>query len=544
MKKICCLLLVLTLCIGAMGALASEERVKLTVAVSEDIIVEDWETNEMTKYLEEVGGFDLDFMVLPKTDYVNKLNLMVLDGGKDLPDIIMAAPTDEMLYAWAQTGAIIPLTEYYDNPELSANIHEAFDRIGVDYRPQITLPDGEIYAIPSFNQSYGNEHPSKLFVYQPFLDTLGLDVPTTTEEFYDVLKAVVEQDPNGNGLKDEIGVLGAAFDKGITANWSGSFFPALMNSFVYAGGGREYLTVNDGITGVAYTQDGWRQGLEYLARLYGEGLIAPESLTQDQTAFKATFNSEEPTVFMMSTYTATGQLDGSSTRKTEYVGIMPLVGPEGVSYISYEPSVAVGRMMISANCQNPEAAFRLGDLMSTELMSIWTRWGQVDVDWIYFADAENPDDYEGLYETAGFDKYIVCYDDATFWSSGTLQNRAWRQQGPYVRQYAIANGQSMEKGAVTPQQTMLSEYQYALHNSGKAPEEVIPKLIFNEQESKTVSTVLADLLSYANEFAANVIAGNIVIDDGVWAGYLAELQMIGVEDYVAAVQSAYDRMYK
>ena len=43
-----------------------------------------------------------------------------------------------------------------------------------------------------------------MFVYKPWLDKQGMDVPETTEEFKDMLIAFRDQDPNGNGKKDEI----------------------------------------------------------------------------------------------------------------------------------------------------------------------------------------------------------------------------------------------------------------------------------------------------------------------------------------------------
>ena len=39
----------------------------------------------------------------------------------------------------------------------------------------------------------------KLWIYQPWLDALGLEMPQTTDEFEQVLLAFKEQDPNGNG---------------------------------------------------------------------------------------------------------------------------------------------------------------------------------------------------------------------------------------------------------------------------------------------------------------------------------------------------------
>ena len=93
-----------------------KETVKLTVGIPDNIRIEDYETNVMTQKLEEYGNFDLDFVIYDSTDYTTKINLMMMAGGSELPDVILfdvfagTKLTDNQLYSWAQTGSIIPLT--------------------------------------------------------------------------------------------------------------------------------------------------------------------------------------------------------------------------------------------------------------------------------------------------------------------------------------------------------------------------------------------------------------------------------------------------
>lgn len=70
------------------------ERVTLTVGVKEDIVVADWETNLMTKLIEEKFNVNLDFITFPSKEIGTKLNLMAMDGGKGMPDIILHAAKD------------------------------------------------------------------------------------------------------------------------------------------------------------------------------------------------------------------------------------------------------------------------------------------------------------------------------------------------------------------------------------------------------------------------------------------------------------------
>ena len=204
-----------------------KETVKLTVGVGQAANVEDFETNFQTLMTEEKGNFDLEFVVYPgnASEITQKLNLIIYAGGQDLPDVIMRGLTDATVYTWAQTGLLADLTEYYENS--AYYLEEAIERTGVDYLPMITSPDGRIYGIPSYNQSLGNEYPGRIWLYTPWMEKLGLETPSTTEEFYEVLKAFKTQDPNGNGLADEVPMAGST-DR---TDWRHAF----MNPFVDMG---------------------------------------------------------------------------------------------------------------------------------------------------------------------------------------------------------------------------------------------------------------------------------------------------------------------
>lgn len=68
----------------------------------------------------------------------------------------------------------------------------------------VTNPDGHIYTLPGKKplRPKGCDTP---FINKAWLDRLGLEIPTTVDEWYEVLKAFKEQDANGNGdPNDEI----------------------------------------------------------------------------------------------------------------------------------------------------------------------------------------------------------------------------------------------------------------------------------------------------------------------------------------------------
>ena len=75
-----------------------------------------------------------------------------------------------------------------------------------DIRKGLTMPDGNIYSLPSFYDPalLSMLIGTPIWINQEWLDQLGMKEPQTTEEFYAYLKAVKETDLNGNGKHDEI----------------------------------------------------------------------------------------------------------------------------------------------------------------------------------------------------------------------------------------------------------------------------------------------------------------------------------------------------
>lgn len=509
----------------------NKEPDKLKIWVSEKLRVMDWETNSMTLWLEEQGNLDLEFEVIPSADYKTKVSMALTVGDvEELPDVIIGSFTNNNVWEYAQAETILPLTDYYNDPKLAVNIMEAFERTGVKYTDLITSPDGNIYGVASFNQSYGNEYPHKMWIYKPWLDALGEDVPTTTEEYYELLKKVSQTDLNGNGKADEIGLAGNA------KSFHGYFY-YLMNAFVYAGDPTQLKVIEDGVVSTAYTTEEWKAGLKYIRQMFEEGLILSESLTMDDEQFKTLLNGEEPTVFSYC-YLA---VNDAGTRKEDYIGIDSLTGPEGVNYATYRPTTPSVSFLVTANCENPEAAFRLGDLLSSEQIGISQRWGEEGVNWDYAENLKDASEYVAGVD--GFDLSIVAYDDSAFWGGSEAQNASWMQTGPYVRQYAIANGLASKPENIDKYKAEANRTSTMYQTSGHNPKEVATVLNYTSEESDEIVDIENSLLTYVNEFKAGVLSGNIDIDKE-WDAYLKEIDKIDLDAWLEVVQNVYDRMYK
>jgi putative aldouronate transport system substrate-binding protein len=68
----------------------------------------------------------------------------------------------------------------------------------------MTFPDGNIYTLAiALQVSHDDDGDAMFFMNKKWVDQVGKQIPTTTEELYDVLKAFKENDVNGNGNKDD-----------------------------------------------------------------------------------------------------------------------------------------------------------------------------------------------------------------------------------------------------------------------------------------------------------------------------------------------------
>ncbi len=206
--------------------------------------------------------------------YLEQLNLRIAAG--NMPDIF--APYNGIETDLIQNGALLDLTDLLQEkaPHLWESIpEEMWDAM------KANDPTGQnrIYVIPTV-LNYGR---NGAMIRKDWLDNLGLDMPTTQEEFVEVLRAFKNDDPNGNGVADEIPTGGRA-----EARWMGQLFGQYG---IAMWEGYPQWDIYDGeLTYSAVTQN-MRDCLEWMAGLYEEGLLDPETLLNDKAAWDGKINS-------------------------------------------------------------------------------------------------------------------------------------------------------------------------------------------------------------------------------------------------------------
>ena len=196
----------------------------------------------------------------------------------------------------------------------------------------------------------------KAWINTEWLDALGLDMPETTEEFEAVLMAFKTQDPNGNGIADEVPFTGAV------GSWHAVIYDFLMNAFLYNDGDR-YLHMEDGQVQFQANKPEWRDGLRYVASLYEQGLIDPQAFTQNDAA-GAALTGQKPVI--VGGFAAGHNLIFATEENEwqKYRAISPLRGPRGVQSSGYYPGgVNDGKFAITdkATEAQRDKAFEVAD---------------------------------------------------------------------------------------------------------------------------------------------------------------------------------------
>ncbi len=519
--------------------------ITVDIMVAQPPCVEDYNTNRFTKYMEEMTGVKVNFIMVPEQAATEKLALVLASG--DYPDAFLGfgISFDQETNYGTQEGLFLPLNKYYST-EWMPNLMKAFEEFpgGVGYMTNI---DGNIYSLPRLEGCYHCSNQAKLFVYQPFLDKLGLKTPTTIDEFYTVLKAIKTQDPNGNGKADEIPLAGSII------GWSDHVERFLLNSFIYcdldtdinAGAVSDVgFLMNNGKVDTAVNKAAFREGLAFINKLYREGLLYNGSFTQDSSQLtQLVESSAQPTVG----FVAGGWRGQFSTiggdRFNNYRAIAPLKGPKGEqNSVVFFQNPGIGRVVVSSKSPYADAIMRYFDFMYSLEGTLLQRNGFEGEAWAW-AD-------EG---TVGLDGKPAIWKALTQWNDKDPQNDTW------IQVYAGAPTPTMKNGLAVEDISRSDARYYLPDNNEKVlydetaelykPYErtdlEVPTLKFTADESEKYSTVQRELANYIRQSAVKFMVGSMdVNDDKVWNDYVAGLDKLQLPTVLKLMQTAYDRQYK
>jgi len=515
------------------------DGVTLTIAVPESTRIADWDENHMTKYIEETLGVDLEFEVYAAANFTSKINTMVMSGD-ELPDMIMGNGLGSLVQTWGQAGALVELTDYYEDANFAANIQAAGEGAGYTIADYMKDGDGNIFGLPSMEQSDIAATWQRIWIYEPWVEALGAKMPETIDEYVTLCKQVAAQDMNGNGsITDEVPLAGCGFNSNV--GW-GDWFEPLMSAFTYAYD-QSFWVLSDGKLSAAYATDEWKDGLTYIKQnFFDTGILGDEVYTNTLDNVKATLYGTEAKVFSFVGWQYEGADYNICNGYKAIDGLTDASGNNGESM--YMPVRPEARGCITVDCANPDAAFLVYDLMCSEYLSITTRFGEEGVDWLL---TDEDTDLEGYIPAT--DKEIKWASEnysLSFWGSTESTDKSFLQTGPYIRTQEMHDTYGIKFS-----DTELGKLQYSAYlinnESVEAAlankrEEVFDYAPLTNNERDSISDQKSTLLEYVEEMTASFLTGRKDIN-AEWDSYIKELDDIGLQEVLEVYQEAYSRVH-
>ena len=248
----------------------TSEEITVTAAGPMPSGCEDWsQLAVIDEYANRLGiRLDCDFY---ETDWETQLTLKV--AGDELPDMLIGCSMNVSdVNEWGGEGYFLDLSQYMD---LMPNLKAYFDQYP-ELEAYCTTSDGHIYGLPKLKVDM-TDRLTRSFINTQWLDNLGLSMPTSIDEYYDVLVAFKEQDANGNGdPDDEIPLLFTSDSGGYTA-----LEKTLLDAYGIFTTDPNYVLQADesGKVELANINDTYKEYLKFMHRLYAEGLMEQEAFT-------------------------------------------------------------------------------------------------------------------------------------------------------------------------------------------------------------------------------------------------------------------------
>ena len=218
-----------------------------------------YEENMVKDIIEEKFNIEIHWEILPSEGYEDACSVILASG--DYPDMMeyqaSASFYQQEIPLLAEDGVLAPLNE----------LLEAYGQDILADRPEDgkwLWVDGERYAIPCRPSDVTETF---ITIRKDWLDALGLQMPSTLDEFTEVCRAFTFDDPDGNGVQDTYALGGAL---------NGSYMDTLTVVMGFFGVYKDWMPQEDGSYLPYQLTDNMLAAIKYLRELYLLGVVDPE----------------------------------------------------------------------------------------------------------------------------------------------------------------------------------------------------------------------------------------------------------------------------
>lgn len=209
--------------------------------------------------IEKLTNSKLHFEWVPNASYNDKFNIVLVSG--KLPHIIAVLNDRSSSFVNAvRTGAFWEVGPYLkDYPNLSKANEVVLSNASID---------GKVYGV------YRSRDLGRYGYYyrKDWLDAVGMQEPKTIDDFYNMLKAFKEKDPDGNGKNDTYGM--------VLVKWTGGWASGFDNIKLWFGAPNKW-GLKDGKLVPEHQYEEYIDGLKFMKKLYDEKLINSDFAVYD-----------------------------------------------------------------------------------------------------------------------------------------------------------------------------------------------------------------------------------------------------------------------
>ncbi len=430
---------------------------KITIMVDGTLLDKASGQGEFAAEFKEITGVELEIIQPDHNTYDDQVALAFTSDS--VPDALILS--NQQFTAYATQGALWDMTGAWENSGAKAS-----GQMKEEYIEALKV-GGSLYG---FSPASGNGCIT--YIRQDWLDNLGLSVPTTYDEYIEVLRAFTEDDPDGNGKDDTYGVTAAGII-GTEIPYT-NYLPEFWQD-AYP----DFYQQEDGTWADGFREEPAAKALTRLKDAYGRGYLDMEVATNTTSACRDKFYAGNTGVF---TYWAgkwnmTLEQNVQSTfPDAKLTAIAPI--KELGTYIERQPPV----WAITKSCENPEGVYKY-------LIESMADGGAGQMLWTYGV--------EGLhYEKDAAGNYKQLPDpevpDNTFLSAHidpVLSIRQWEDPLYSVRDARIKTSAELFQA------------------NSKIARLVVP--------SETMSANMATLLDARSIIVSNVVTGDLSVEDGM-----------------------------
>lgn len=460
----------------------------------------DWNSNLFFQRMEERTGLHFSFQQV--TDYDAWLNTKAAyaAGTADMPDVLFKAGlTTREMQEWLAAGKIIDLKPYLEQyaPNLSALLQQH-----PDWEKAITLPTGEIPALPYINQLQNN---NAMWINQQWLTSLKLDTPTTAQELTEVLRAFKTRDPNRNGKADEIPL---SFLTMWDLKFLGHAFGLVANDYnVYADeNGRVQTTLTD---------ERNREFLTWLHQLWEEELLYQSGFSSADSLRAITDSDAAITMGAMLAPTPLSLVPSSALE--QYALLLPMAYQGKQVYRDLNGDLARGTFAISAGCKEPEKLVAWVDYLYSEEGNRLAQAGLEDVEYEWHEDGT----WSWLADLQTVASTVLA--EATIAEGGLTP-------GLSSTAFQLAYDEKQTHQAIS---ALMGLKEYAV--------EPYPQVWFTAQQQTRLNELMADMGAYAEQTMVWFVTGEVELTDESWSTFCQTLKDKGLEEMLSIFQAAYDQ---